>query len=124
MNARGRRLYWLQSAEFVVVKQYGLSSVKKKELSMLESEKVGIVELGLDFRSHSQKSTVLRRLSSVNLKQYVLSSVKKNKVFRVIQYGLSSVEKNEVFRVMLYGLSSIKKDRLGDAGIVIVKLTL
>ena len=40
----------------------------------------------------------------------------KNEV-RVKQYGLSSVKKNELFCVKQYGLSSVKKNELGDAGI-------
>ena len=34
----------------------------------------------------------------------------------VKQYGLSGVKKNELFRVKQYGLSSVKKNELGDAG--------
>ena len=41
------------------------------------------------------------------VKQYVLSGVKKNEVFRVKQYMLSSVKENEVFRVKQYGLPSV-----------------
>ena len=59
---------------------------------------------------------VLQFENGTGLKQYGLSSVKKNE-FRVKQFGLSSVKKNEVFRVKQYGLSSVKKNVLGDAGI-------
>ena len=41
------------------------------------------------------------------VKQYVLSGVKKNEVFRVKQYMLSSVKENEGFRVKQYGLPSV-----------------
>ena len=36
-----------------------------------------------------------------------------NELFRVKQYGLSSVKKNEVFRVKQYGLSSLSKSERG-----------
>ena len=55
--------------------------------------------------------------NEVRVKQYWLSSVKKNELFRVKQYGLSIVKENELFRVLQYGLSSVKKNELGDTGL-------
>ena len=52
--------------------------------------------------------------NEVCVKQYGLSSVKKNEVVRVKQYGLSSVKMNEVFRVKQYGLSIVDKNELGN----------
>ena len=44
------------------------------------------------------------------------SGFKKNGV-RVKQYWLSSVRKNQIFCVKQYGLSIVKKNKLRDAGI-------
>ena len=47
--------------------------------------------------------------NEVRVKQYGLSSVKKNEVFRVKLYDPSSIKKNEVFRVKQYGLSNLTR---------------
>ena len=39
----------------------------------------------------------------------------RKEILRVKQYGLSSIKKNEV-RVEQYSLSSVKKNELGDTG--------
>ena len=49
--------------------------------------------------------------------EFLRDSLLRYRRFRVKQYGLSSVKKNEVFRVYQYGLSFVKKNELGYAGI-------
>ena len=98
----------LGSEKIVILRGWTDSEYEVLRHSYETKNEVRIKQYGL---SSVKKNEVFRA------KQYGFSSVKKNEIFRVKQYGLSSVKKNEVFRVKQYGLSSVKKNELGYAGI-------
>ena len=82
-NARGRRLYWHQSAEFVVVKEYGLSSIQKNDLFRVKHVQEGgdlrhvlavghaglavDLTLGRGSASHCKRSSSSRRQRNAGL---------------------------------------------------------